>query len=76
MISDCGGVADVLEYIIVTGIIFTGKDKSETLSLHPCYSHLPYITFVASVIFHHDLAYLMRLLKVRLTVLVNVFQPS
>lgn len=25
--SDCGGFADVLEYIIITGISFTGKDE-------------------------------------------------
>lgn len=29
--SDCGGAADVLEYIIITGISFTCKDESESL---------------------------------------------
>lgn len=29
--SDCGGAADVLEYIIITAISFTGKDESESL---------------------------------------------
>lgn len=66
----------MLEYIIITGIIFTGKYESEALSLHPYYSHLPYVTFVASVLFLHDSAYLRGLLKVSLTILVNVFQPS
>lgn len=31
MSSDCGGAADVLEYVIITGISFTGKDESESL---------------------------------------------
>lgn len=29
--SDCGGGADVFEYIIVTGISFTGKGESGSL---------------------------------------------
>lgn len=31
MSSDCGGAADELEYIIITGISFTGEDESESL---------------------------------------------
>lgn len=31
MSNDCGGAADVLEYVIITGISFTGKGESDSL---------------------------------------------
>lgn len=76
--SGCGGVTDVLEYIIITGIIFTGKDESESFSPdYILFCILPLLLLSSFSQIEHTF---MSLLKLHLTILVFhfhlVFQPS